>query len=166
MLSAIFCSGSLQIYDGMIAHHALLGTFCDLQAPVTLSSTTSIMFVRLYINISVGEAEFLSSYRIYCGAVYRWASELELESNAIEFYSRDDYNTECTWTIIGEVFERLVLNITLLGTANRQNCDNFYLKVLRILHECSCFIEFIKRVEEKKDKMQGVLSIVSLFATR
>ena len=131
----------------MIADHALLGTFCDLQAPVTLSSTTSVMFVRLYINISVGEVEFLSSYRIYCGAVYRWARELELETYSAEFNSRDDDNTECTWTILGEVFERLVLKITLLDTTIGKDCDNFYLKVKRILHECSCFIEFIKQVE-------------------
>ena len=110
----------------MVADHALLGTFCNLQAPVTLSSTTSVMFVRLYINNSVGKAEFLSSYRIYCGAVYRWASELELVSN---INSKDDDNTECTWTIIGEAFERLVLKITLLDTTIGKDCDNFYLKV-------------------------------------
>ena len=139
----VVCSGPLQIYDGMIADHALLGIFCDLQAPVTLSSTTSVMFVRLYTNISVGEAEFLSSYKFYCGAVYRWASELELESYAIKFNSKDDDNTECTWTIIGEVFERLVLTITLLDTTIVKDCDNFYLKVKRILHECSCFFVFL-----------------------
>ena len=113
----------------MVADHALLGTFCDLQAPVTFSSTTSNMFVRLYINVSVGEVEFLSSYKIYCGAVFRWASELELESNAIKFNSKDDENTECTWTIIGGAFERLVLKITLLDTTIGTDCDNFYLKV-------------------------------------
>ena len=31
-----------------------------------------------------------------------------------------------------------------------------------ILHGCSCFIEFIKRVG-KSDKMRGLLSILSLF---
>ena len=34
----------------------------------------------------------------------------------------------------------------------------------RILHECSCFIEFIKRVGER-DKMRGLSSILSLFRT-
>ena len=32
----------------------------------------------------------------------------------------------------------------------------------RTLHECSCFIEFIKRVGER-DKMLGLPSILSLF---
>ena len=34
--------------------------------------------------------------------------------------------------------------------------------IKRILHECSCFIEFIKRVVEK-NQMRGLSSILSLF---
>ena len=33
----------------------------------------------------------------------------------------------------------------------------------RILHECSCFSDFIKRVGEKGDKMRGLSRNLSLF---
>ena len=36
------------------------------------------------------------------------------------------------------------------------------MKIKRVLHEYSCFIEFIKRVGEK-DKRRGLPSILSLF---
>ena len=44
---------------------------------------------------------------------------------------------------------------------NADLVDLLYL-IQRILHACSCFIEFIKRVGEK-DQMRGLPSILSLF---
>ena len=52
-----------------------------------------------------------------------------------------------------------------MNTLESEFHDNNSKVLLRVLHECSCFIEFIKRVG-KRDKMRGLSSIVSLFRNK
>ena len=66
--------------------------------------------------------------------------------------------------IFDNYFQTFTLNSLIITTADDLFCSNFlyFQHNKRILHECSCFIEFIKRVGTR-DKMRGLLSILSLF---
>ena len=117
------------MYDGIIADHAVLGSFCELQEPVILSSFTSVLFVRLLMNISMGDAEFYFSYNMYCGAVFKEIQYLELESTHFDVSKMYDDNINCTWKIIVHEFERLILDITDIDMQLGTDCENGFLKV-------------------------------------
>ena len=123
------------MYDGIIADHAVLGSFCEHQEPVTLSSSASVLFVRLLMNISIGDAEFYFSYNMYCGAVFKEIEYLEVESTQFDVSRIYDKDINCTWKIIGNEFERLILDITDIDIQLGQDCENGYLKVIKTRFE-------------------------------
>ena len=62
-------------------------------------------------------------------------------------------------------FKHVMIELQVLLVMFGSNIDIvnlLMLQKLRILHECLCFIELIKRVGES-NKMWGLLSILSLF---
>ena len=117
------------MYDGIIADHAVLGSFCALPEPVTLSSSTSVLFVRLLMNISIDATEFYFSYNMYCGAVFKEIQYLELESTQIDVSKMYNDNINCTWKIIVHEFKRLILDITDIDIQLGSDCENGFLKV-------------------------------------
>ena len=83
------------------------------------------------MNISIGDAEFYFSYNMYCGAVFKEIEYLELESTQFDVSRIYDKDINCTWKIIGNEFERLILDITDIDIQLGQDCENGYLKVIK-----------------------------------
>ena len=79
--------------------------------------------------MSMGDVEFYSSYNMYCGSVFKEVHYLELESTHFDVSKMHDENINCIWKIIGDEFERLILDITDIDIPLGQECENGYLKV-------------------------------------
>ena len=106
-----------------------MGSYCGQQSQVTLQSTASVLFIRLNIHASLEDVEFIASYHKHCGAVHTGARVVYFE--LINHDNNDVYenNLNCTWKIVVNTYEKIVLDIMSIDIEDAPQCQNDYLKV-------------------------------------
>ena len=61
-LISVFIFVALQIYDGISADDALMGTYCGNNAPSMITATSNVMYVQFYSDVSITGAGFNATY--------------------------------------------------------------------------------------------------------
>ena len=104
-------------------------SYCGQQSQVTLQSTASVLFIRLTVHNSYDDAEFTAYYQNHCGGVFRKARGLDF--GLITHDDDDVYenNLNCTWKIVVNTYEKIVLDIMSIDIEDSPQCQNDYLKV-------------------------------------
>ena len=106
-----------------------MGCYCGQQSHVSLQSSASVLFIRLIVHDSFEDVEFIVSYKSHCGAIFR--DERVLDFALINHDDNDVYenNLNCTWKIVVNTYEKIVLDIMSIDIEDAPQCQNDYLKV-------------------------------------
>ncbi|XP_053408750.1 cubilin-like isoform X2 [Mercenaria mercenaria] len=137
----------LKIYDGMTEEDPLIGTYCGSNIPPMITSTSNVLYVRFYSDVSVTGAGFNATYTQLdgvCGGTYTSTSSQQvITSPGYPNAFRQD--VRCRWTIDAQTdTDQVELNVTALNLQTTSGCSPEYLEFRdyplgsqgRVVHAC------------------------------
>lgn len=117
------------MYDGKTGNFSLIGNYCGTTNVITLTSTSSVMYVRFFSDNSISGAGFKASVSVQCGFTLRITDFLEFSSVDYDEDGMYDNNLNCTWTIVTTNYTLLQLDIEFIDIEWSSGCKNDYLLV-------------------------------------
>ncbi|XP_063777593.1 cubilin [Pseudophryne corroboree] len=121
---------SVTVYDGETSDARLLATLCGSQLPGVITSTQSIMFVRLRSDHSGQHKGFSARFSEACGSTITTASIGGVISSPL-YPAKYPNNQNCTWIIQAQdPFNHVTISFTDFETEDSRNCSKDFVEIL------------------------------------
>ncbi|XP_063780787.1 cubilin-like [Pseudophryne corroboree] len=119
-----------KVYDGETSDARLLATLCGSQLPGVITSTQSIMFVRLRSDHSGQHKGFSARFSEACGSTITTASIGGVISSPL-YPAKYPNNQNCTWIIQAQdPFNHVTISFTDFETEDSRNCSKDFVEIL------------------------------------